>query len=104
MYFSEKFGVEKSLIEKYGAINISLVCDLPLFIDPMLIFNSKKKEYKKLHDYLIKFFAFLTDKSESEVKIDDIMAYFMGNTTQSCNDYSGIFCILFLLYHFLYLP
>lgn len=77
MYFSEKFGIEKSLIEKYGAINISLVCDLPLFIDPMLIFNSKKKEYKKLHDYLIKFFAFLTDKSESEVKIDDIMAYFM---------------------------
>lgn len=77
MYFSEKFGVEKSLIENYGAINISLVCDLPLFIDPMLIFNSKKKEYKKLHDYLIRFFAFLTDKSESELKIDDIMAYFM---------------------------
>lgn len=77
MYFSEKFHVNKNLINKYGAIDISLVCDLPLFIDPMLIFNSKKSEYKKIHDYLIKFFAFLTDKSEEGLNIDDVTAYFM---------------------------
>lgn len=77
MYFSEKFNVDKKLIDQYGAIDISLVCDLPLFIDPMLIFNSKKPEYKKLHDYLIKFFSFLTDKSEQELNLDDIMAYFI---------------------------
>ena len=59
MYFSEIFGVDKKLISEYGAIDISLTCDLPLFIDPMLIFNSQKDEYKTLHDYLIKFFAFL---------------------------------------------
>ncbi len=77
MYFSEKFNVDKNLIKKYGAIDICLVCDLPLFVDPMLIFNSQKSEYKKLHAYLIKFFAFLTEKSEREVNLDDIMAYFM---------------------------
>lgn len=77
MYFSEKFDVDKTLIDQFGAIDISLVCDLPLFIDPMLIFNSKKQEYIKLHDYLIQFFSFLTDKSEQELNIDDIMTYFM---------------------------
>ena len=53
MYFSEKFGVDRKYIENYGAIDISLVCDLPLFIDPMLIFNSKKQEYQNLHKYHI---------------------------------------------------
>ena len=58
MFFSEKFNVDRELIIKYGAVDISLVCDLPLFIDPMLIFNSKKLSYQKLHNYLIKYFAF----------------------------------------------
>lgn len=76
MYFSEIFGVDKKLISEYGAIDISLTCDLPLFIDPMLIFNSQKDEYKTLHDYLIKFFAFLTKKSEDGVNIDELNSYF----------------------------
>lgn len=76
MYFSEKFNVSRDLIKNYGSIDISLVCDLPLFIDPMLIFNSNKKEYKSLHSYLIRFFSFLTDKSEGEINLDDIKAYF----------------------------
>lgn len=29
MLFSEKFQIEKDTIEKYGAIDISLVCDIP---------------------------------------------------------------------------
>lgn len=76
MYFSEQFNVDRKCIENYGAIDISLVCDLPLFIDPMLIFNSKKTEYQELHHYLIRFFAFLTEKSEQGVSVDDINAYF----------------------------
>ena len=59
MLFSEKFQVEKDKIEKYGAIDISLVCDLPLFIDPMLIFNSEKPDYRVLHENIIKYFHFL---------------------------------------------
>ena len=46
MFFSEKFQVSSDLIKDYGAVDISLVCDIPLFIDPMLIFNSEKNVYK----------------------------------------------------------
>ena len=46
MFFSEHFHVNKQKIDSYGAIDINLVCDLPLFIDPMLIFNSSKKNIK----------------------------------------------------------
>ena len=59
MFFSEKFNVSSKLIEIYGAVDISLVCDVPLFVDPMLIFNSNKPEYKALHEEIIKFFHFL---------------------------------------------
>ena len=62
MLFSEKFQIEKDIIEKYGAIDISLVCDIPLFIDPMLIFNSNKAIYIDLHKNIIKYFHFLAKK------------------------------------------
>ena len=61
--FSDIFKIEKSIIEGYGAFNISLLGDLPLFIDPFLIFNSKKSEYQKLHDDMIMYLIFLRDKS-----------------------------------------
>ena len=48
MFFSEYYGIESSVVENYGAVDISFVCDIPLFIDPMLIFNSEKEEYKVL--------------------------------------------------------
>jgi hypothetical protein len=66
IYFSDFFGVDEKLIEKYGAFNISLINDLPLFIDPFLLFNSKKKEYKNLHDGIIEYVSFLRNKSEEE--------------------------------------
>ena len=49
MQFSDVFEIDKDIISDYGAIDISLVCDIPLFVDPMLIFNSKKPEYQELH-------------------------------------------------------
>jgi hypothetical protein len=36
IYFSDLFGVSKSALEKYGALNVSLLADLPLFVDPFL--------------------------------------------------------------------
>lgn len=53
MYFSEYFGIDTKIIDEYGAVDISLICDIPLFLDPMLIFNSSKDEYKKLHNNII---------------------------------------------------
>ena len=46
MFFSEYYKIDISIIEKYGAVDISFVCDFPLFIDPMLIFNSEKMSIK----------------------------------------------------------
>ncbi len=36
IYFSDFFNVSPEKIKEYGAFNISLINDLPLFIDPFL--------------------------------------------------------------------
>jgi len=66
IYFSDHFKVKETDLEKYGAFNISLVADLPLFIDPFLLFNSKKKKYQQLHEDIIKYLVFLKEKSTSQ--------------------------------------
>lgn len=63
IYFSDFFGVSKQDLQKYGAFNISLLADLPLFVDPFLLFNSKKREYRDLHDRIIEYLRFLKEKS-----------------------------------------
>lgn len=64
LYFTDYFGVSDDLLEEYGAFNISIVTDLPLFIDPFLLFNSDKPEYQSLHDNIIRYLRFLRLKSE----------------------------------------
>lgn len=66
LYFSDHFKVKPQNLEKYGAFNISLVADLPLFIDPFLLFNSRKKKYKQLHSEIIRYLIFLRDKASEE--------------------------------------
>ena len=39
VYFSDFFRVDREVIEAYGAVDISLINDLPLFVDPFLLFN-----------------------------------------------------------------
>jgi hypothetical protein len=63
IYFSDFFGVSPQLLKKYGAFNISLLADLPLFVDPFLLFNSKKRIYRDLHDRIIDYLRFLKEKS-----------------------------------------
>jgi hypothetical protein len=36
-----------------------LLADLPLFVDPFLLFNSRKPKYRALHDPIIKYLRFL---------------------------------------------
>ena len=64
-YFSEEFQVDPTALEQYGAFDISLVTDLPLFIDPFLLFNSKKPEYTVLHEEIIEYLKFLRQKAEA---------------------------------------
>lgn len=37
IYFSDFFDVDEDIIESYGAVNISLINDMPLFVDPFLL-------------------------------------------------------------------
>lgn len=64
IYFSDFFNLEASKLEEYGAFNISLINDLPLFIDPFLLFGSKRPEYQILHKSILKYLTFLKSKSE----------------------------------------
>lgn len=64
VYFSDVFGVTEAELEDYGAFNISVVVDLPLFVDPFLLFDSPKPEYRKLHDDIIGYLGILRDLSQ----------------------------------------
>lgn len=68
IFFSDYFCVNESIIEKYGAVNISLINDLPLFIDPFLLFNSKKIVYQRIHENIIKYLLFLQENAEKNPK------------------------------------
>jgi hypothetical protein len=67
LYFSQNFGVEEQVLVDYGAFNISVVSDLPLFIDPFLLFNSDKPEYQSLHQDILKYLCFLKDQALPEL-------------------------------------
>jgi len=68
--FSSYFGVERDVIERYGAIDISLVNDLPLFIDPFLLFNSQDEELQEVHEEMIRYIIFLRDEVERHPEIN----------------------------------
>jgi hypothetical protein len=78
VYFSDYFNVLPEQLEKYGALNISLINDLPLFIDPFLLFESKKEEYQNLHKSILEYVSFLRDMS-AEIEITDglLKSWFM---------------------------
>lgn len=63
VYFTDWFDVDPEVLDEYGAFNISLINDLPLFIDPFLLFTSTKKKYREQHDRIIKYLKFLRDQS-----------------------------------------
>ena len=44
IYFTDFFEVAPEVLESYGALNISLINDLPLFVDPFLLFDSDKPD------------------------------------------------------------
>ncbi|MFV0295331.1 MAG: hypothetical protein ACK5JT_04340 [Hyphomicrobiaceae bacterium] len=62
-FFSDAFGLKKSIVDDYGAFDVSIINDLPLFIDPFLLFHSEKKEYQDLHESIIEYLVFLRDRA-----------------------------------------
>ena len=67
VYFSDFFDITEDVVEKYGAFNISLINDLPLFIDPFLLFGSDKDEFQQLHNEILEYLGFLKAKSEEGI-------------------------------------
>lgn len=63
IYFSDVFGVPPEVLEAYGAFNVALVNDLPLFVDPFLLYDSKNAVYRELHDGIITYLCFLRDRA-----------------------------------------
>ncbi|MGU9546368.1 hypothetical protein, partial [Bacillus cereus] len=78
VYFSDFFNIDPRVVEDYGAFDVSLINDFPLFIDPFLLFNSSKEEYQELHKGIIKYLKFLRDKAKAR-KISEglLKAWFM---------------------------
>ena len=77
-FFSDFFKVEPDLIDDYGAFNVSMVNDLPLFIDPFLLFNSDTPEYQKLHQGILRYIIFLRDAVVDDRVTDNLeRAWFM---------------------------
>lgn len=64
LYFSDFFGIDEDVVESYGAVNISLINDLPLFIDPFLLFNSQNERYQAIHQEIITYLLFLQEQAE----------------------------------------
>ncbi len=63
LYFSDIFDIEADVLEQHGAFNVSLINDLPLFIDPFLLFNSANDRYQELHRNIVRYVRFLRDRS-----------------------------------------
>jgi hypothetical protein len=63
LYFSEYFKVDRDVLDEYGAFDISVVSDLPLFVDPFLLFNSENPTYQQLHDDILLYLRFLRDRA-----------------------------------------
>ncbi|KQV73869.1 hypothetical protein ASC61_01950 [Aeromicrobium sp. Root344] len=68
LYFSQHFGVSEEVLEEYGAFDLSIVSDLPLFVDPFLLFNSEKPEYQELHAEILRYLKFL--RSKADIQLD----------------------------------
>jgi hypothetical protein len=63
LYFSQYFNVPREVLDEYGAFDISVASDLPLFIDPFLLFHSDEPEYQALHESILTYLRFLRDKA-----------------------------------------
>lgn len=66
IYFSDFFDISPDIMNEYGTFDVSLINDLPLFVDPFLLFNSDNPTYRQLHDGIIRYLRFLRDQSETE--------------------------------------
>lgn len=61
LLFNEYFEIDQKVVDRYGALNICVEADLPLFVDPFLLFSSSNPEYQALHDKIVGHLTFLRE-------------------------------------------
>jgi hypothetical protein len=76
LYFSEHFGIDPAVLDEYGAFDISVVSDLPLFVDPFLLFNSDDPVYQQLHEEILRYLRFLRDRATPDLDKGLINAWY----------------------------
>lgn len=64
-------------IDAYGALDINVITDLPVFIDPFLLFHSEKPEYQALHEGILKYLRYLRDRAAESLDRGPIKELFM---------------------------
>lgn len=76
IYFSDRFEVDPQVLAEWGAFDISVVTDLPVFIDPFLLFNSNKEEYRALHGQIVDYLRFLRDHAHEPLDQGRIKSWY----------------------------
>ncbi|HZV98362.1 MAG TPA: hypothetical protein VFF74_05175 [Methylophilaceae bacterium] len=59
LLFTDYFEIDQAILDGYGALNLCVEADLPLFIDPFLLFSSTNTEYQDLHNQIVSHLIFL---------------------------------------------
>ncbi|APZ35776.1 hypothetical protein BOH66_06490 [Microbacterium aurum] len=67
IFFSAYFGVHREELDAYGAFDLNLLADVPLFVDPFLLFNSAKPAYQELHEGILTYLRYLKSLSGEEL-------------------------------------
>jgi hypothetical protein len=90
--FTDFFGVSEQALDEHGAFNISLVSDLPLFIDPFLLFTSTKPEYRELHHEIVRYVTFLRINANRAEKNSGLLKewFFFPEIKQNWLGYSKV--------------
>ncbi|MFI6637525.1 hypothetical protein ACIBI7_52320 [Nonomuraea fuscirosea] len=76
LYFSQYFNIDSDVLDQYGAFDISVVSDLPLFVDPFLLFNSENPTYQNLHEEILRYLRFLRDQAVRNLDAGSIDAWY----------------------------
>lgn len=76
MLFSDVFKISKQVIENYGAINLSLASDTPLYIDPLLIYSNDDENIRSQYQNIVKYLLFLNKQAKKDSSKDSIRYYF----------------------------
>jgi hypothetical protein len=83
--FSDFFAVDPVVLDAHGAFNVSLINDVPVFIDPFLLFNSGKPDHRALHDEITRYIRFLRGVSN----VGDVNKGHKRREVQAGDDWRG---------------